>query len=394
MRFYTTADFPANLMQRSFAANLMRVQPNGSAKLLALSGMAKTRSLKAVAHSYWLKRAEFPQFTTVGTHADSAVTINVVSSDGAKVGALLIAFNIVAGTFAAPELIRITSIPSGTSIGVAREQGGTNAVASLAAGTVLLEVGSMFEEGSSHPAARSITTSEHTNFTQIFRDSWDVTKTASAVSLEPMGSIVAENKTDAAFFHANSIEWNLLFGRKGVTTINGRPARLMDGIESIIQQHAPNNIFAAGSTTTFTQLESMLHPVLDWAVDGMSGTNRTLFCGSTAMDVINSIGRASGYYQLMADGEVFGMRFKRFHTSRGTWDLVEHPLLNQHPTTRRMAIIADLASFDIMWLRPTEHQDIAFDGVDAVQGVYTSELTVQVPNPMGWGIIYNLTAAA
>ena len=71
-------------------------------------------------------------------------------------------------------------------------------------------------------------------------------------------------------------------------------------------------------------------------------TNRTLFCGSTAMDVINSIGRASGYYQLMADGEVFGMRFKRFHTSRGTWDLVEHPLLNQHPTTRRMAIIADL----------------------------------------------------
>lgn len=394
MRFYTTTDLPANLMARSFTANLMRIMPNGSAPLLALSGMAHTKRVKAVAHSYWIKRAIFPQFTTTGTHASGVTALNVTDTSNGKVGALLLAFNIAAGTFAAPELMRISAIASGTQFTVVRGVGGTTQQASLAAGTVLLEVGSMYEEGSAQPVARSITLGEHTNFTQIFRDTWDVTKTAEAVSLEPTMQLVSENKRDAAHFHALNIEWTSIFGRKGITTINGRPARTMDGIESIVLQQAPGNIVAAGNTTNFTQLETMLHPVLDYQVNGMSGTNRTLLCGAGAVEVINNIGRLTGYYELETDSTVFGMKFRRFHTSRGTWDILEHPLLNTNPTTRKMAIICDLADFDFMWLRETTHEDIAFNGTDAKSGVYTSELTLQIPNPLGWGIIYNLTAAA
>lgn len=394
MRFYTTGELPANLMQRSFTANIMRVAPNGSTPLLALSGMARTKKLKAVAHSYWIKRAIFPQFVTTGTHASGVTAVNVTSTSDAKVGAILMAFNIGAGAYAAPELMRVTAIVSGTQLTVVRGVASTTQQASLAAGTVLLEVGSMYEEGSTQPVARSVTLTEHTNFTQIFRDVWDVTKTAEAVSLEPTMNLVSENKSDAAHFHAVSMEWSMLFGRKSATTINGRPSRTMDGLESIILQHAPNNVAAAAATTTFAQLEAMLHPTLDYQVNGMAGTNRTLFCGAGAVDVINNIGRLSGYYELVADSTMFGMKFKRFHTSRGTWDLVEHPLLNTHPVTRKMAIVSDLASFDIQWLRETQHQELAYDGVDAKSGVYTSELTVEVPNPLGWGILYNLTAAA
>lgn len=397
MRLYTTADLTAmssNLQKRSFAANLLRIQPNGgAAPLFALSGYAKERRIKAVADSYWIKRAVFPSVVLAnsGTAAAGDTTITVLDSSPIVVGAVLMFYQSVAGTYTAPELLRVDAI-AGNVLTVTRGVGGTTA-ASIPDTTVLYQVASAYEEGSARPVARSIEIEEHTNFTQIFRSSWDVTRTAAQVSLEPAVDLKAENKEDAAFFQAQSIEWATLFGRKGTQTVNGRPVRYMDGIESIITQFAPGNISAAASTTNFTQLEAMLHPTLDYAVDGRTGTTRTILAGSRAVDVINNVGRKSGYYELEPKSTHFGMQFRTFATSRGTFELIEHPLLNAHAALRGTAIIAELGGLDFQQLQPTMHQDIAFDGQDAVSGVYTTELTVKLTNPLAWGMIHNLTAA-
>lgn len=398
MRLYTTADLASmnsNLMKRSFQANLLRIQPNGgAAPLFALSGYAKERRIKAVADSYWIKRAVFPSVTLAngGAVTSGATSFTVADASPIVVGAVLMYYKSVAGSYSAPELLRIDSI-AGNVVTVTRGVGGTTAT-SIPDTTVLYQVASAFEEGSARPVARSIEMEEHTNFTQIFRDSWDVTRTAAQVSLEPTVDLQHENKEDAAFFHAQSIEWATLFGRKGTQVINGRPARYMDGIESIITQFAPGNISAAAATTSFAQLEAMLHPTLDYAVDGRTGTTRTILAGSKAIEVINNIGRKSGYYELVPDNTHFGMQFRKFTTSRGTFELIEHPLLNAHAALRGTAIVAELGGLDFMQLQPTMHQDVAFNGQDATSGVYTTELTVKVSNPLAWGMIHNLTAAA
>lgn len=393
MQFYTTDNLPANLAQRSFTANLMRLQPNGSAPLLALSGMAQERKMAAVAHSYWVKRALFPQLTVNGAQADSITNVVVDDSSNAIVGRQYLAFNVTAGTWGTPELMRVSAVPDATHVTFVRGIAGTTAIA-LADNAVLLEVGSAYEEGSNKPTARSITQDEHTNFAQTFRDLWSVSGTLGAIDIETNTTIKAENQEDAMWLHAENMEMAMIFGRKGTGTLNSKPIRYMDGIESIVTQFAPGNVVAAGATTTFAQLESFLHPTLDTVVKGRKTNNKALYCGAQAVEVINEIGRASGYFQLQEDNTSFGTKFHTFKTSRGTFDVIEHPLFADNPTTRRMALIADPLSLELLWLRKTFHKDIAFDGTDATEGVYTSELSLELNNPMGWGLIYNLTAGA
>jgi len=394
MRLYTTANLPSNLMQRSFAANLMRMQPNGNAPLFAISGLARSQSIAAVAHSYWSKTLVFPKVTLNGAHTNSVTTLTVLDSSEVEAGSLLLNETWSAGTWSAPELIYITSVDSATSLTVVRGYGGTTGTAMLDA-DVLIETGNTFEEGSSQPVARAVTQAEHTNFTQIFRNTWDATRTAKQVKLESGVQLEAENQEDAMFFHGMDIEYNTIWGRKGTTTINGRPARTMDGIEAIVEAFAPGNLAAAGSTTTYAQLEAMLDPLFDTIANGRGATNhRTLYVGSLALQVINEIGRASGYFELVPNQTSFGMQFHTFRTTRGTFDLIEHSLLNAHASTKGMCIVADLSSFDYQYLQETMHEDSSTPGQDATSGVFTTEVTMEITNPLGWGIIYGLTAGA
>jgi len=144
------------------------------------------------------------------------------------------------------------------------------------------------------------------------------------------------------------------------------------------------------------QLETMLHPTLEYKTNRGGGNSRTLYCGSQAYETINEIGRINGNFELQQDNTVFGTQFTRFRTSRGNWTMMEHPLLNSNDYTKSMSIVADLSSFDYRFLQDTMHQDTAFDtnGTDASSGVYTTELTMEMGNPLAWGILYNLQAAA
>ena len=402
MRFYTTAELAAlssdqggSILQRSFTANLMRLQPNGAAPMFAMSGLAQHKRIMATAHSVWVKQALFPSVTVNGAINTTATTLVVDSTTNVVAGTIYMKFNFSAGTYAAPELLQVTAVTDATDLVVVRGFAGTIGTA-ISDNEVLIEVGNSNEEGSSMPVARSITMSEHTNFTQIFRNAWDMTETAAAVAVEPGISMIAENREDAMFLHAQDIEWSTIFGRKSASVYNGRPMRTMSGIEAIVTEYAPGNIASAGTTTTFDQLESMLHATLDTVIKGRSTGVKTLFCGSQAIETLNEIARATpnGRLQFTPESTQFGQQFHSFRTSRGMFEMVEHPLLNAHVATKKMAIVADLGTIDFQYLRDTAHKDVAYDGVDATSGVYTSELTVEMTNPTGWGIIHNLTAGA
>lgn len=402
MRLYTTTnlttEISANVIARSFSAALLRIQPNGDFPIFGITGLGKTKKIGSTSHSYYSKTAVFPQVTLDGAIADGVTTsFTVDDSSPLKIGSVLLVYKVTTGTYTAPELVRVTAIPDATTLTVTRGVGGTTGAA-IADNTVLFEVGNSYGEGSDAPTARAIAMTEHTNFTQIFRNSWDVTRTAAAVNLEPGVELTAENKEDAAFFHASAIEWATIFGRKEATTdpATGNPMRYMDGIESIITQFAPGNVNAAGATTTFNQLEALLHPTLDYKTNRTAGNKRMLLCGATAYETIHKIGRLSGYFELTPDSTVFGTDFVRFRTSRGNFSMMEHPLLNSNEHTKSMCIIADMSSFDYKYLTETFHTDIGFDqtGRDATSGVFTTELTIEMMSPLSWGIIYNLVAAA
>ena len=175
----------------------------------------------------------------------------------------------------------------------------------------------------------------------------------------------------------------------------------MDGIEKRIYDEAPANLYEMGATTTYTQLETVLDPVFDQMTDSMNGQNRLLLVGGTTRRVITNIGRLSGTYQIQHGQTSFGLQFSSFQIARGTFTMIEHPILNSHTDWKKMAICLDLSSFDFAYLegRDTFHTDInnkgmATNGKDAVGGVLTSELTTELVNPFACAMLYNFTAAA
>ena len=405
MDFINSSQLQSKEAQDSFAAQIMRIMPNGMAPIFAMSGLAKKKFIPNIEHGWWSKTMQFVKATLATAISSNATTAVVLDNvDGILAGSVLRVSVISGTTYSAPELMLVTAVNYATkTCTVQRGFAGTTAKASIAQGTLFVEVGNAFPENSARPKSKAIRPVRSMNYTQIFRNAWDVGGTLAAIKLQVGQDAITENKADCSFFHAAGIEQAVLFGRKsmGTDATSGQPFHTMSGLEAMIEESAPNNITVAGATTNFTQLEAMLDPLFDYRTDGAQGNTRTIYCGSQALRTINKIGRMSGEYQLQEGQTSFGLRFHRFSTTRGVFNLVEHPLLNTNDTWKKMAFVLDLGSFDLMYLtgRDTLHDkynkrgDIT-DGADAEGGVLTTECTLEMVNPLANGVIYNLTDAA
>lgn len=398
---FLSNQFTAEHARRSFIASLVRHQPAGAASLYALTSMLKKDKCIATEHGYFSKAMIFPSVTLDGAVIAGDTTFTVDDSSQMLPGMVMRDPN-------TGENIMVNTVPTATSITVTRAAG-TTAAAGIADNTQMMVIGTANEEASNRPTAMNVQPTLITNLTQIFRNSWHVSGTVRATMMEAGEGNVAESKMDCAMFHSQDIEKALLFSEKYSGTRNGNPFRKMDGALAIIgnatyypPSYASPNVTTAGGTTNYTQLENMLEPTLDQNSSGATTNERLVFTGATGLKVINNIGRLSGEYQLAEDKTSFGLQFRSFKTARGTFTLIEHPLLNANAVWSKMAVVLDLNTINLAYLgdRDTKREEYGSDGSpadagqDAVGGSLLSELTLCIKNPPANAVIHNLTAAA
>ena len=398
----TTLAGTSNYVANSFAGQITRLMPNGTAPLFGLTSMLQSETAVQVEHGFFTKTMIFPWVQLNGAIANGGVTTLTVDSTA----------NIVPGTLlraqSTGEVIIVNTVASATSLTVTRGVG-TVAAGAIADDVKLYRIGNAFEEASTRPTAMNVAPVRITNLTQIFRNTWAISGSAMATQVIAGDTPVAESRMDCASFHATAIETSLFFGQKSTGTRNGQPFRTMDGLISIVgnlsyypSSYSAANVFTAGSTTSYTQLENMLDPTFNQVTDPKAGNQRVLFCGSEARKVLNNIGRLNGTYQLMDGQTSYGLQFSSFKIARGTFNMIEHPLMNSNADWSKMAIAVDLSSFKLAYLngRQTKKEDFNLNGtpvdngIDAVGGTLTTELTCVIKNPPANAVISNLTAAA
>jgi hypothetical protein len=400
---FNTSNFTTDLAAKSFAGMITRLMPNGQAPLFGMTSMLATDTALQVEHGFFTKTMIFPAFTLNGAIANGTdTTITVVSTTNLVPGMIMQAN----GT---GENVIINSILSATQITVTRGVGNVAAVADANASDNFYQVGSAFEESSIRPNALQITPVRVTNFTQIFRNTWALSGSAQATQVIAGDSTVAESRMDCASFHAADIEKGLIFGQKSQGTRNGQPFRTMDGLISILSNlanypasYAAVNLTTAGATTTFTQLENALDPVFNQATDPKAGNERVLFVGGAARKVINNIGRVNSTYFIQNGATNYGLQFGSFNIARGSFRMIEHPLFNSNADWTKYALCVDLSTFRVAYLGGRKTMKAEFNqdgttvdnGIDAVGGTLTTELTCVVKNPPANGLIKNLTLAA
>lgn len=399
---YDTAMYPQDLVKKSFASMITRLMPNGTAPLFGLTSMLQDETAVATEHGFFTKTMLFPQLQVTAAGQLSTDTTWTVTDTANLLPGMLMQVDTT------KEIILINSVISSTQITVARGMG-TVAAAAVGASVFAYQVGNAFEEGSTRPAPQNVIPVRITNLTQIFRNSWATTGTVQAVQVIAGDSTVSENRQDCAALHAADIEKALFFGQKLQSTRNGKPYRQMDGLINIVgnlayypPSYAAANVFTAGATTNFTQLQGFFDPMFNQTTDPKVANDRVVFVGGGAKLVLNEIGRLNGSY-FMVDGQTdWGLQFSTFKLARGTLRVIEHPLFNTNAAWRKMAVAVDLTTFRVAYLngRKTSNQEYGTNGtpvdngIDAVGGTLTTEMTCVVKNPPANAVVYNLTAAA
>ena len=402
---FNTSVLTQDLAKKSFAGMITRLMPNGTAPLFGLTSMLGEETAVQVEHGFFTKTMLFPQMTLSAANAAATdTTLTVLSTANVLPGMIMRAD-------ATGENLIVNSVPDATHVVVTRGVGQV-AAAQITLSTNLYQVGNAFEEASIRPNALIINPVRITNLTQIFRNTWAISDTIRTTQMIAGDTNIAESRQDCAAFHASDIEKSLIFGQKFSGSRNGQPFRTMDGLVSIVgnltyypSSYAAANVNAAGATTNYTQLEGFLDPVFNQATDPKVANERVLFVGGGAHRVLNNIGRLNGTYYI-SDGQTnWGLQFGTFKTTRGTFRVIEHPLFNTNASWSKMAVAVDLSTFRLAYLgdRKTQNREFNADmtdidpvdnGIDAVGGTLTTEVTAVIKNPPANAVITNLTAAA
>lgn len=378
---------------KSFSGMIARFMPMGDSPLFAMTSMLRTETALQFQHGYFSKTMIFP-----------AVTLSAAAALGDTVLSVTSTANIIPGMLlrpdgAATEVMMVLGVIGTTQISVQRGVG-TIAPAAINSATLIIQVGNANEEASTRPLAVSISTVLQTNLTQIFRNTWAVSGTAAETKMIAGDGNVSESRIDCAGLHAADIEKGLIWGQKFLGMRNNQLFHTMDGIISIVGAQAAANVVTLGATTNWTQLETAIDPSFNIRMDQQMGNERILFVGGVARRILNNIFRLNSTYFVQNGVTSYGLQFDTFRLTRGTVRIVEHPLLNAFGAAAsyaKMGIMIDLAAFNVAYLgnRKTKALDImGEDGIDAIGGTLTTELTCLIKNPQAFIILYNFTAAA
>lgn len=387
---FNTTQNPTELNMKSFAGTILRRFPNGSAPLFAMTAQSGRSKAKSTSHGYFTKTLSF-----VATTSSAALVgdTNITFASTAGFVEYAVLYNIRTG-----ENVRVSSITSATVAAVTRGFGRVAAAAVNNADKWIM-VGTAHPEGSNRPTARRWTTTFVDNYTQIFRNAWALTDTARASLAEAGYSNIAESRSDCMSMHSIDIESGIIWGQAKMDTSGAQPVHATQGIIDAMKQYAPTHVNAAGGTTNYAQLVSLVEPAYESTANIGSPTNRILVGDNTAIKVITDIGRKSGQVNIMQSETSFGMQFTRFQFYLGTLDLIIHPLFNGLGLSGT-ALVLDMAAVKLAYLegRDTKSEEyntggkIVENGVDAVGGSLTTEFAVEYLNPYSGAMITGLTS--
>jgi hypothetical protein len=387
-----TGDWGTDERPKNFRDNVLRYNPNGTAPILALSSKAKKRTVDDPEFFWWAEGNAMVRLQVNGAlgAADTLVTVDTADPTTTTMGAnygkaghlkngdiLLVEPSADNATFN-HELLEVDSVLSDTQFTVRRAAGGTSA-ASIADDRWLTLIGSAYAEGTAAPRPTSRNPLKFNNYTQIFKDTYELTGTADKTRTRT-GNNWSEDKKRKMWDHAQKIEWSILFGRKAETVgDNGKPKRFMGGLREFIPA---TNTTVFGSAVTTTSLLAALAPLFDF--DTGAGDTRIAFAGSEAMVQLGLVIEAKTNIQISkseAPVKVYGINFQEFITPMGKILFKIHPLMSRHGLYKKSIFVVDFDAFHYVAMRDRDTKakdDVQAEDEDVRRGFVQTECSCEV----------------
>lgn len=388
-----TGDWGADERPKNFREMIMWRNPNGVTPLFALMSKVGKQSTSDYEFNWWDEPVTIIRlqvnFAAGYGAGDTLITVDTAdpSTSAPELawgnathlteGDILMVEPANEANWATTEYLKIVSVQSATQFTVLRGQLGS-AAAAIADDRFLLKVGSAFGDGTSEPKATSRNPVKYTNFTQIFKTTYDITGRAVNTTIRT-GDPLANEKKRRSTDHSKDIEFAMMFGRKSESIdSNGKVISTTDGLRRQIPSDT-TTIF--GGALTVNSFLDAAYKVFNWESD--AGNSRVMLCGNGALNIMNKTFRGDTNTEIQFMGKIkqYGMEMMEVGLPQGSLYLKTHPLMNRHATYTNAAFLVDFSA--LKW-RPMKGRDTKFNdniqnkGEDAQRGYWMTDAGLQV----------------
>ena len=361
----------------SFASRIYKFGYAGTAPMLALSsGMAKQQLKAKIVH--WFEEEEYSGHIDIVNNAGTGNTITFKSGTVLPKSILYVE--------STGERMYVTAA-SGLTVTVQRGFAGTpiTSIDGSATAVGAFVIGSSFEEASDAPAPMMTVGYPMMNYSQIFRDSWANSRTATKIDWHT-GDKVAKNKQDAIANHAKGIERALLFGCRSMFTTDGRQNSTMDGLVNMIKTNVATT--ADGQLSWFDLID-FIAQLYEYNVDGQP-QERVAFCGNNVVSVINKLVYNRNDIRITVGQTDYGIKVNTIHTAFGDLTLLTHPMFNASPTWRNNLLVYHPGAVTLDYMDDALITDSTPPGMDGEKYTITSELTMEYACEKSAGLFTNI----
>lgn len=369
----------------SFRESILWMNPAGDAPLQALLSKMGTEAVSDPEFSWWEERQGHARCKLSAGVSDAATALAVVATDdvtgitgalGFVAGDLLIVET--AGGIFTGEIVKVTADPTvDTGLTVKRGNGGTTAAA-IVKDAYLTKIGNVFAEGTLAPKSVTKNPIKHSNFCQIFKQTYTITETAKVIKGIRTGNTLENDKKRKLFAINRDMEMAMLYGVKseGVGS-NGMPERTTGGLLSFLTTNRTDF-----KTTTWNEdnfIES-LAAMFNYDGEG-AGNERIAFIGNAGLTALNKLVRNSPSTRINFEGSVsyYRMDFTKMVLPQGTIYFMTHPLFNIHPQLQKAMVVINPKGLIERPLRPMKHKgNIQPPDADYEKGMWIAETGLEV----------------
>jgi len=366
-----TGDFVSNQRPENWRDMVLRLYPNGTAPLTAITAKLASEATDDPVYHWWQKGLPDQQATVTGVWTNAALNVAYVSGgvatdtlyiqmSAADAGKIRLGHVVLlrdASDYDVDVNARVTAatVINGASsyITVALMEADDNSASNdLSNCDLCLVIGSANEEGADTPTVIHYDPTEYYNQTQIFRTPTSITGSAAETHLRT-GPQVAENKREALELHSIEMEKAFLWGLYYSTTgSGGKPLRYTNGIVRLITTNRSDfTVDTDYSGQTWLQsgetwLDSKLEQVFRY------GRNEKLaFVGSGTMLGLNRLAKANANINITPMTTSYGLEVDRWITPFGRIYMKTHPLFSYTATNRNSMLILELEKIKYRYLR-------------------------------------------
>ncbi|MEG0323187.1 MAG: DUF5309 family protein [Raoultibacter sp.] len=261
-----------------------------------------------------------------------------------------------------------------------------------------LIIGTAHPEGGYIPQAISLDAEKWRNYTQIFRNSFEITRTASKTRLRT-GDKRKQMQMDCLELHSIEMEKAFIFGVPSEEIApNDKPIRTTGGLiwavkqGGVVDSPITNPDVAAGSKWLdygLDYLDFLLEKIFRYG-----STEKMAYVGNGTVLALNRLARKHGNWDFTSATASFGIDITKWVTPFGTLSFKTHPLLSHEPTNQHSMLIFEPKDIEYRFVTDTTyHKDTQNHGEkrrDAEINEYLTECGLEFHNPQGWAWINGL----